>query len=131
MPSSSIEVRREYSHADEVALIDAVHEALVAAFKIPVEDKHVRLVIHEPHRFVTSPGLERPECYTQVTVDCLAGRSVSAKRSLYRELVTRLERFDIPADHVTVLLRDVPAENWGIRGGQAACDVDLGYDLDV
>lgn len=35
MPSSLIEVRRPYGREDEVALIDAVHGALVAAFKIP------------------------------------------------------------------------------------------------
>ena len=37
----------------------------------------------------------------------------------------------IPADHVTVLLREVPRENWGIRGGQAASDVELGFTVEV
>jgi len=29
------------------------------------------------------------------------------------------------------MLREITAENWGIRGGQAACDVDLGFKVDV
>ncbi|MDQ8043712.1 MAG: hypothetical protein AAGC46_03595 [Solirubrobacteraceae bacterium] len=41
MPSTTIDVRREYTEADEAAIIDAVHAALVAAFRIPVEDKHL------------------------------------------------------------------------------------------
>ena len=131
MPSSQIEVRRQYSRAEEVAIIEAVHESLVAAFRIPPGDKHVRLVVHEPHRFVTAPRLSQPEFYTLVTIDCFAGRSIDAKRSLYREIVDRLTRFGIPEDHVTIVVRESAAENWGIRGGRAACDVDLGFDVHV
>jgi phenylpyruvate tautomerase PptA (4-oxalocrotonate tautomerase family) len=131
MPSSLIEVRRRYSRPDEAAIIDAVHGALVAAFQIPVGDKHVRLLVHEPHRFSHAPHLEHPERYTLVTVDCFAGRSVDAKRALYREITGRLAAFGIPADHITILIRESALENWGIRGGQAACDVDLGFDVNV
>jgi len=131
MPSTSIDVRREYGQADEVAIVDAVHDALVAAFAIPAEDKHVRLVVHAPHRFATSPGLLDPERYTLVTIDCFEGRTLTAKRRLYREITERLAAFDIPADHVTVVLRESAQENWGIRGGQAACDVDLGFAVEV
>lgn len=131
MPSTLIEVRRRYTESEEVAIIDAVHDALVAAFQIPPGDKHVRLVSHEPHRFSYSPGLAKPELYTLVTIDCFAGRSVPAKRNLYREIVTRLEDVGIPADHITIVLRESALENWGVRGGQAACDVSLGFDVNV
>jgi phenylpyruvate tautomerase PptA (4-oxalocrotonate tautomerase family) len=131
MPSSLIEVRRRYTESEEVALIDAVHDALVAAFQIPPGDKHIRLVSHEPHRFSHSPGLKRPELYTFVAIDCFAGRSVQAKRNLFREIVNRLDALGIPPDHVTIVLRESAAENWGIRGGQAACDVDLGFNVNV
>ncbi|CDP82169.1 4-oxalocrotonate tautomerase [Mycolicibacterium farcinogenes] len=131
MPSTLIEVRRHYTESEEVAIIDAVHDALVAAFQIPVGDKHVRLVSHQPHRFSYSPGLAHPELYTLVGIDCFSGRSVEAKRNLYRQIVIRLEKLGIPANHVTIVLRESPLENWGIRGGQAACDIDLGFELDV
>ncbi|MET3963115.1 phenylpyruvate tautomerase PptA (4-oxalocrotonate tautomerase family) [Marmoricola sp. OAE513] len=131
MPTALIEVRRPYSPTEEVGLIDAVHGALVAAFKIPVNDKHVRLVVHEPHRCAYPPSLSEPERMTLVSIDCFAGRSTEAKRALYREIVERLGAFDIPGDHVTITLREAPSENWGIRGGQAASDVDLGFRVDV
>lgn len=56
---------------------------------------------------------------------------MQAKRNLYREIVNRLATLGIPPDHVTIVLRESPAENWGIHGGQAACDVDLGFDVNV
>ncbi len=37
----------------------------------------------------------------------------------------------IPRDHVTIVLRESETENWGIRGGQAAFDIDLGFNVNV
>ncbi len=116
MPSTVIEVRTEHPDLVEEGLIEAVHSALVTAFRIPEEDKHVRLVVHEPRRFAVPPTLAEPEKYTVVTVDCFAGRSVDAKRRLYAEVVGRIAEFGIPRDHVTVIVRDLPTESWGRPG---------------
>lgn len=131
MPSTTIEVRTQYSADKEVALIDAVHAALVSAFKIPAHDKNVRLVVHEPHRFACPPDRRLPDASTMVTVAAFTGRSVDAKRQLYRAIVENLEALGIPADHVMILLQELPRENWGLRGGQAGCDIDFGFKVDV
>ncbi|GAB11832.1 hypothetical protein GOARA_089_00140 [Gordonia araii NBRC 100433] len=131
MPHALIEVRRNWSVDEEIAIIDAVHEALVTAFRIPEGDKHIRLIAHEPHRFAHPPKLPDPEYLTMVHIDCFEGRSVDAKRLLYREIVERLAPLGIPGSHVSITVRDIPTSNWGIRGGVAACDVDLGFDVTV
>jgi phenylpyruvate tautomerase PptA (4-oxalocrotonate tautomerase family) len=56
---------------------------------------------------------------------------LDAKRHLYTEIVERLAVLGIPRDHVGIALRESELENWGVRGGQAACDVDLGFDVHV
>lgn len=131
MPTALIEVRRRWSDDEEVAIIDAVHDALVAAFAIPPKDKHVRLVEHQPHRFGVSSTMPGAEFMTLVTIDCVAGRSIDAKRQLCVEIVDRLAHLGVPGDCVLITVRDIPAESWGIRGGQAACDVDLGFNVHV
>lgn len=131
MPATLIEIRTRYTPEQEVALIDAVHAALVSAFKIPPEDKTVRLVAHEPHRLACSPKLTQPERYTLITIDAFSGRSLDAKRALYQAIVTNLEALGIPKSHVKIVLHEVPKENWGIRGGQAGCDIELGFKIDV
>ncbi|MFC6695855.1 tautomerase family protein [Nocardioides daphniae] len=131
MPSTVVEIRRPYAPEEEVTIIDAVHASLVEAFRIPEGDKHVRLVVHEPHRCAVPPHLSDPDRFTLVQVDCFAGRSVDAKRQLYAALTAHLGDLGIPADHVTVVVRDLPLESWGIRAGQAACDVDLGFHVNV
>ena len=130
MPSTLIEVRRPYTPEQEVAIIDAVHESLVAAFRIPREDRYLRLATFEPHRMVNGLDAGTADAYTRVTIDCFAGRSIEAKRNLYREIVERLEVLGIPREGVSILLRESAVENWG-AGGAAASDYDLGFTVTV
>jgi phenylpyruvate tautomerase PptA (4-oxalocrotonate tautomerase family) len=131
MPSVLIEVRKDYRAEEEAALIEAVHQALRDAFKILPGDRNVRLLVHAPHRFACPPDRAAPELYTLVSIDAFAGRSLDAKRNLYRAIVDNLGSCGIPPDHVKILLREIPSQNWGIRGGQAGCDVELGFRIDV
>ena len=131
MPSVLIEIRRQCNREQETALIEAVHAALREAFRILPGDRNVRLVVHEAHRFACPPDRSQPDLYTHISIDAFAGRSLDAKRDLYKGIVKNLESLGIPRDHVKILLREIPRENWGIRGGQAGCDVELGYKIDV
>jgi len=126
-----IEVRKQYTEEQEVQIMEAVHLALREAFRIVPGDKNIRLIVHEPHRFACPPDRENPDVYTHISIDAFAGRSLDAKRNLYKAIVNNLEPLGIPKDHVKILLREIPKENWGIRGGQAGCDVDLGFRVEV
>jgi phenylpyruvate tautomerase PptA (4-oxalocrotonate tautomerase family) len=129
MPNVTIEVRRKYSAGEEEAILRAVHAALMEGIKTPEWDRTLRLVCHEPARFLSPPG--KDERYTLVEIDLFPGRSPAAKRALYQAVVRNLGALGIPADHVKILLRESPPENWGIRGGLPASEVDLGFKIDV
>ncbi|HTD91086.1 MAG TPA: tautomerase family protein [Burkholderiales bacterium] len=131
MPTVLIEVRREYTPQQENAILEAVHSALREAFELPEWDKDVRLVAHLPHRLMCRPGIEKPEYFTHISIDCFTGRSLDAKRNLYKAIVKNLEPLGIPNNQVKILLRESSRENWGIRGGQAACDIDIGFTVEV
>ncbi|MBP7880368.1 MAG: tautomerase family protein [Acinetobacter sp.] len=131
MPSVVIEVRQKYSIEVELGIMEAVHSALREAFKIMPNDRNLRLVVHDAHRFQCPPEREKPEFFTLITIDCFVGRSLETKRLLYKTIVNNLEPFGVPKDHIMIILREIPADNFGIRGGQAACDVDLGFKVNV
>lgn len=131
MPSALIEIRRPTTPEEDGLLIDAVHDSLVAAFRIPEGDRQIRLRSYPPHRMVRGRGAQVSDHYTRVTIDCFAGRSTDAKRRLYREIVERMEQLGTSPSDVSILVRESALQNWGIRGGQAACDVDLGFDVTV
>ena len=131
MPSAIIEVRRSYSQEEETGLMESVHASIVAAFKVSPVHRNVTLVVHAAHRFLGRTDCPDPERLTNISIFVLPGRSVEAKRRLYQEIVGRLETFGIPRACVLVRLNELPAENIAVRGGQAVCDVELGYPVDV
>jgi phenylpyruvate tautomerase PptA (4-oxalocrotonate tautomerase family) len=129
MPTVTIEVKHNHTTEQEIAIIDAVHQAMMEGIKTPEWDKNIRLVVHEPHRFTSPPG--KSERYTLVTFDMFSGRSIEAKRALYSAIVRNLSALGIQASDVLINLREHPPENWGVQGGKPASEVDLGFNINV
>ena len=61
-----------------------------------------------------------------VEITFFPGRSLDTKRRLYRAIAELMQRYGVPPDNCRIVLVEVPRENWSIRQGRAACDVDLG-----
>jgi phenylpyruvate tautomerase PptA (4-oxalocrotonate tautomerase family) len=129
MPMTRIEGRRRRSDAEIQALIEAVYQAQREALRVPDWDRQIRYVEHRPENFHVVPG--RTENYLLVEISLFAGRSLDAKRALYQSIVRRFGTLGVDASDVTIVLHDVPAENWGIRGGVPASEVDLGFKVNV
>ena len=128
MPNTKIETRAGWV-TDARALIDAVQAALREALQLPEWDRTLRLIEHEADHFAVPPG--RGPRYTLVEVTMFSGRSLAAKRALYQAIVRNLGALGVPATDVKITLIEVPPENWGIRGGQPASEVDLGFEIKV
>ena len=131
MPSAIVEVCRRYAAEEETAILECVHACIVEAFQFSPANRNAVFVVHEPHRFLGRPDCSAPERWTHITLYALPGRSLATKRRLYRLLVERLVGFGIPADCILIRLHELPAENFGVRGGQPLSDIDLGYPVDV
>lgn len=129
MPDVLIEVRGNWIGTRKAQMIEAVHGALVEAIKIPRDDRVLRFVSHATEDFVIPP--HHGEKFTRIEITMFAGRSRDAKRKLYREIVRRLEPFGVPSKDVKIVLVEVTSENWGLRGGHAGCDIDLGFEINV
>lgn len=135
MPIILIEIAKGYTTDHETEIMYAVHTALQQSFQILNNDIIVRLVAHDIHRFSipkTNPVLyAQPALCTLITIDCYAGRSLETKRALYQKIADNLAQLGIPRDHIKIVLRESPQENWGIRGGQAGCDVEVEYKIEM
>jgi phenylpyruvate tautomerase PptA (4-oxalocrotonate tautomerase family) len=114
---------------DQAAVIDAVQSALREALKIPEWDRTLRLIEHLPSHFAVPPG--RGEKFTLVEVSMFSGRSMGAKRALYQAIVRNLAALGVPALDIKITLIEIPPENWGVRGGMPASEIDLGFKIDV
>jgi phenylpyruvate tautomerase PptA (4-oxalocrotonate tautomerase family) len=129
MPLIRIEILEGWLSADKAGLLDAIHAAAVEALRIPDEDRTQILTEHPADAFEIPPG--KGERFTLVEITMFAGRSLDAKRHLYRAVVRNLGRLGVPPSDVLIVLHEVALENWGIRGGTPASDVDLGFEVDV
>lgn len=131
MPSVLIEVRKQRIATYEVEIMNAVNTALHQSFNLIPNDINTRLIVHEAHRFQCPPDKTHPELYTQISITCFKGRTLLAKRALYHAIVKNLSPLGIPEDHVFIMIKELPLENFGIRGGQAASDVFLGMEIEL
>jgi phenylpyruvate tautomerase PptA (4-oxalocrotonate tautomerase family) len=66
-----------------------------------------------------------------VEIIMFAGRSLDAKCLLCRTLIANLSTLGVPTVEVKVILIEVPPENWGLRGGFPASEIDLGFPVEV
>jgi hypothetical protein len=128
MPSGRI-VTGEWARGREREFIEAVQSAMLSAIKIPEWDRDVVLDLYEESRRITPTG--KSERYTRVEIELFAGRSLKAKRELYRIIVANLSKLGVPDMEIKTILIEVPAPNWGIRGGLPASEVQLGFKVDV
>jgi phenylpyruvate tautomerase PptA (4-oxalocrotonate tautomerase family) len=129
MPLVRLEIRQGRSVTQKQALMNAAHAALVEALRIPDQDRMQRIVEHAREDFELPPG--RSDDFVLVEVTMFAGRSRQAKRHLYQALVRNFGKLRIAPADVFVVLHEPPMENWGIRGGQMASEVDLGFEVQV
>ena len=56
---------------------------------------------------------------------------MEAKKALYASIVKRFGALGIAPQDIFIVLQEPPLENWGIRGGQPASEVNLGFNLNV
>jgi hypothetical protein len=75
--------------------------------------------------------LGRGQKFTLIEVTMFSERSVSAKRALYQAMVRNLAAFGVPLLDIKITLIETPPENWGLRGGTPASEIDLGFKIDV
>lgn len=129
MPLAKIEVRKSRSPSEISAMIEAVYLAQREAFKVPENDRQIRYVEYKPEHFEVPPGVS--ENHTLVEITIFPGRSIQAKRNLYREIVTRFSALGIPPQEILIVLNEPPLENWGLCGGIPASELDLGFNLNV
>jgi len=129
MPLAKIEVRKSRPAEEVAALMEAVYQALREALKVPEGDRQIRYIEHKPEHFAVPPG--KTENYTLVEIVLFPGRTLDAKRNLYQSIVRRFGVIGIAPVDIFIVLYEPPLDNWGLRGGLPASEVDLGFDLNV
>jgi len=56
-----------------------------------------------------------------IKIDMWEGRTKEAKKKLIESVTKAVsDSLEIPAEHTTVVITEVPKDNWGLKGRQAS-----------
>jgi phenylpyruvate tautomerase PptA (4-oxalocrotonate tautomerase family) len=129
MPHAAIHRLLVDAPGDRRALVEAVNRALVHALRVPDDSHPVRLQEYDADAFLI-PEIAS-ERFTLVEATIFSGRSIETKRALYQAVVKNLGALGIAAADVRVVLYEVPRENWGLKGGIPASEIELGFEVEI
>jgi phenylpyruvate tautomerase PptA (4-oxalocrotonate tautomerase family) len=129
MPLVTITMLKGRSKEIKKAILTDVHDALVKYFKIPDRDRNQRIIEIEPENY-EFPSDRTKQCVT-IELTVFPGRSLDAKRLLYKDIVERLEKLGIVSTDILIILNEPPLDNWSIRGGVPAAKTNIGFKIDV
>jgi len=130
MPLVKVEILKGKTQEYKKAILDGVHSALVEAFKIPENDRIQRLYELEKDCFEIPAN--KTEKMTLIELTVFKGRSLEAKRNLYSAIVRNLAQSPgIDGKDIFIVINELPMENWGVKGGLPASEVDFGFNIEV
>lgn len=112
---------------DEEAFINDYHQTIIDVLKIPDYD---RLIVLEQKENGFYQPTNTDGNYIIFEISLFPGRSLEIKRELYKQLIVLSEKQNTPKSNVRITLHEIERENWGLRGGQAACDIDFSTATD-
>ncbi len=129
MPIAKLSMIEGRTVDEKHAAIECIHKALIDSFKIPEDDKNYRVLEFKKEDFILPPG--KSEKYLLIEITIFPGRTIDAKRLLYRKIVENLADKGWAASDIFIILYEESLDNWGVRGGYPASEIDLGFNLKV
>lgn len=129
MPLVKISIQKGRSDSEKKQLLNIVHSALVDAFKIPDRDRVQRIYEFENKDFEIPE--DRTNKFTIIEITILPGRTFEAKKKLYNLIFKQLKQIGYQDNDAVVVLSEPELNNWGVRGGIPASEIDLGFNLKV
>jgi phenylpyruvate tautomerase PptA (4-oxalocrotonate tautomerase family) len=130
MPLVRIDMYKGRSEEKKRVILDAVHQSLVEAFKIPEDDRNQRIYEFDDCNFDRRSNKTRE--FTIIEITAFKGRSRDAKKLLYSRIVEKLNnRAGISPSDIVIYINEPSLENWGIAGGKPADEVELGFKVEI
>lgn len=122
MPFITVTMRKPKPAAFKQAVLDSVHEAIVAA-GVPLADRFQRVLELEAEDFRYDPRYpdlesDRGDDFVLIEILWSVGRSVKVKRKVLADLIAGLARHGINGEHVMVAFKETAWENWSFGGGR-------------
>ena len=124
MPLLEIDLLEGRSGAELDAILDAVHEAMVAELDVPQRDRFQIVTERSPRRLRFDPNyldIDRDEGFVLIRITLAAGRTTDAKQAFYSRLAELLaERIGMRTENLAVVMIENGREDWSFGRGRAS-----------
>jgi 4-oxalocrotonate tautomerase len=123
MPLVRIDLLQGKSAEYRQAVGNAIHEALIATFSVPNDDRFQIITEHAPDNFIVNAsylGIQRTADCVIIQLTVNDTRTVEQKRALFKAIADNLNRqVGLRREDVLVSLLEVRKENWSFGNGEA------------
>jgi len=127
MPTVKIELLKGKDQQTLFQIRDIVMDSVVEALQLPADDRNIRILEYETGMFQMKPPYE-----ILIEICMFVGRTKDTKRKLYQSIVNNLaDKGLIQKEKVFITLNEQPMENWGVKGGIPADELNLGFNVKI
>lgn len=127
MPLIRIDIAKGNDKEFLISLINETMKCIQEVLNLPSNDRNIRLTEFDNELFYMKPPYQ-----LIIEISMFSGRTVETKRKLYQQIVAQLSAvLNLNKEAIFILINEQPKENWGIRGGIAASDLNLGFKIEI
>lgn len=127
MPTIKIELQTGIDRPMLILLRDIVMDSVAGVLQLLPDDRNIRLIEYLPEFF----QIKKPY-KVLIEISMFTGRSKETKKNLYKTITENIAASGIfDKENILIILNEVQLENWGVRGGFPADEVNLGFKVDV
>lgn len=129
MPLVRLSMYKGKTIKEKNKIVNLVHKSMIDSLKIPENDKNFRIMEYKEENFIIPKG--KSKNYLLIEISMFKGRSLGAKRVLYKHIAENLKQIGFDPLDVFIVLYEEDMDNWGIRGGHPASEINLGFNVKV
>ena len=127
MPLVKVEIEKGHNRDFLISLIESTMDCVQKILKLPSDDRNIRLTEYDKGVFQMKPPYR-----LIIEISMFSGRTLDTKRELYLLIVNTLQnKLGIDKSEVFIFINEQPKDNWGIRGGTPASEIDLGFKVEI
>ncbi|WP_051940281.1 tautomerase family protein [Stenoxybacter acetivorans] len=127
MPIVKVEESTIRSITEQQEIISCIFKNLKNIFGVADEELQARYQYFSADTFYSPSNNSN---YIHIEIILFKGRSLNAKRKLYKQITIDLASLlNILPKDILILLNEQVSENWGMHGGLSADEIDFGYNI--
>ena len=127
MPLVKIEIKEGKSIEQLIQIKEIVMDTVVEVLQLNNNDRNIRIQEFKPGLFEMKSPYEM-----LIEIILFKGRTKQTKKNLFRKIVENLEsKAQIDKEKVFIVLNEQPLENWGVRGGIPADEIQFDFKVNI